>query len=490
MRRRFSLTTKGILLVALPIAIEFIALAFLWHVVLESDKEAQKQANARDIAAVASHTLLYFFQHGFRVVIYKDGDQARKVQIYLELKETMKLSTSKLKQLSKDLSEPERLKVRAIEERMENALELIGKYVYEYTGPAHRPGTFDARAFRNDLVNQVLPLEADAKYFTDLSKTKELYGSWTQKASSERHLLLISALLLPNVIATVALSMFFAKSVRRRIHKIDSNVRRFLSGRMLDRSMPEEDEISELDQAFHRMSDKLIAADLEMKNYYDSMQRHLAEPLHILREILYNASKSESPLTEAGRAKMSKSVATAERLILLIEELGKVDTIASPGKDNEGMEIHTAPCRTEDILSSAVASVAEVAAKKEIALKSDCSQNSALNADSARLVQVIVNLLSNAIKFSPSGTVIEVCAIESEKDVEIHIKDQGPGIPIKEQARLFKRFEQIESITSRDMKGSGLGLSICRDIIMAHGGDIGVASEPGKGSDFWIRLPR
>lgn len=490
MTMRFSLATKGIVLIALPILIELIALSLLWHFVMEADTEAKKQSNARDIAAETSHILLQFFQLGSQILLYRAEGPAGERRVYVELKESMKQSTSRLTALAGELPEPEKIRVKQIETRIDRAVALVGGYITEMTSPAHILGAFDVAGFRKQLMDQVLPLERDAKHFTDLSKNNELYGKWTEKASNERHLLLIGSLVLPNILIAIALASFYSKSVRSRIRRIDSNVYRFLEGRMLDRSMPSEDEISDVDEAFHQMSAKLIAADLEMQNYYDSMQRNLAEPLRELRSVLIASSESASPLTETGRAKVLKSVATTDRLISLIKELGKIESISTANaQDVTPMKVEFAACQIEDILSSSIASVAEFAAKKDVSLSSDCAKSLMVQADSAKLVQVIVNLLSNAIKFSPPGSAIEVFAFKTDKNIEIHVKDQGPGIPLNEQIRLFKRFNQIESIKSSDIKGSGLGLAICRDIVVAHGGEIGVTSEPGKGSDFWLRLP-
>jgi signal transduction histidine kinase len=487
---RFSLAAKGIVLIALPILIELIALSLLWHFVMDADAEAKKQSNARDIAAETSHILLQFFQLGSQILLYKAEGPAGERRVYVELKESMKQSTSRLTSLAIDLPEPEKIRVKQIETRIDRAVALVGGYITEMTSPTHILGAFDVAGFRKQLMDQVLPLERDAKHFTDLSKNNELYGKWTEKASNERHLLLIGSLVLPNILIAIALASFYSKSVRSRIRRIDSNVNRFLEGRMLDRSMPSEDEISDVDEAFHQMSAKLIAANLEMQDYYDSMQRNLAEPLRELRSVLIASSESASPLTETGRAKVLKSVATTDRLILLIKELGKIEEISTANaQDASPVKVELAACQIEDILSSSIASVAEIAAKKEISLSSDCAKSLMVQADSAKLVQVIVNLLSNAIKFSPKGSAIEVIVVKTDKNIEIHVKDQGPGIALNEQTRLFKRFEQIESIKSSDIKGSGLGLAICRDIVSAHGGEIGVTSEPGKGSDFWLRLP-
>ncbi len=482
---RFSLASKGIVLVAVPLAVEFIFLTVLWSVVLDADKQAKKESNLRDIAAEASHIMNSFMQLGSQVFTYRIAGSSNEKEHYQELRKSMQKATQHLAELSIDLSPAEQARVTVIQSRMDRALSLVGGYITEMSSPTHHPGSFDVGVFRKDLIGEIGPVRDEIKYFTDLSKTNDSYGQWTDRASNQRHILLIAAVVLPNILIALAAALFYASSVRNRIKLIDENVSRFLHGRLLGKRLKEEDEISDLDAAFHRMAEKLIAADLEMRSHYESMQTTLIEPLRSLRAVLQSSADSQtSKLTEAGKFKLLKSVGTVDRLTALIEELGRLDEVGAIG-----LKIDFAECSLEDILSSSVTSVAEFAGKKDISVSFDCSESLTLHADFARLVQVLVNLLSNAIKFSPRGSSIKVYSQHTADAVTIHVKDEGAGISAADQSKLFQRFEQIESIKSTDIKGSGLGLSICRDIVAAHGGVIGVDSEVGSGSDFWFRIP-
>jgi signal transduction histidine kinase len=107
--------------------------------------------------------------------------------------------------------------------------------------------------------------------------------------------------------------------------------------------------------------------------------------------------------------------------------------------------------------------------------------------DELRIDQVITNLLSNAVKYG-DGKPIEVVLRADEDWVEMVVADHGIGIALEDRSRIFERFEQVE--TDRLRSGYGLGLWICRQIVMASGGTIGVESQPGEGSAFTVRLPR
>ncbi len=114
-----------------------------------------------------------------------------------------------------------------------------------------------------------------------------------------------------------------------------------------------------------------------------------------------------------------------------------------------------------------------------------------VSVDVWRVHQVMENLINNAIKFTPDGGAIEVAARASDEPgmVEIEVRDTGPGIPKKEQGKLFTMFYQIETDSTRSAGGLGLGLVISKGIIEGHGGRIWVESEAGQGSSFKFTLP-
>jgi PAS domain S-box-containing protein len=108
-------------------------------------------------------------------------------------------------------------------------------------------------------------------------------------------------------------------------------------------------------------------------------------------------------------------------------------------------------------------------------------------ADKRYARQVLTNLLANASKYSPEQSVIRVVVRPVPNMVRISVEDQGPGIPQEQQAGLFERFYRVR--TDNDAPGVGLGLAIAKGIVEAHGGSIGIDSEPGAGTRVWFTLP-
>jgi signal transduction histidine kinase len=114
-----------------------------------------------------------------------------------------------------------------------------------------------------------------------------------------------------------------------------------------------------------------------------------------------------------------------------------------------------------------------------------------IKGDQTKLRQVLQNLLSNAVKYSPRGGKVMVTAIDAGEDgLQVSVSDEGIGIPADQVDRLFQKFSRIDTAEAREIKGSGLGLWICREIVRAHGGEIWVESDPGKGSTFTFTLKK
>lgn len=109
--------------------------------------------------------------------------------------------------------------------------------------------------------------------------------------------------------------------------------------------------------------------------------------------------------------------------------------------------------------------------------------------DPSRLRQILSNLVSNAVKFTESGSIALHVSLEAQDKVCFEISDTGIGIPPEQQAAIFEAFMQVDGSATRRFGGTGLGLTVARQIVTLMGGDIGVRSEPGKGSCFWFTVP-
>jgi len=153
------------------------------------------------------------------------------------------------------------------------------------------------------------------------------------------------------------------------------------------------------------------------------------------------------------------------------------------------LELNKVAIDAANFLAEAVRRHAVIAEAKgtEIILK-DVAGGTVL-ADPFRLQQVIDNLISNAVKFSPPGSKVEISSRQTGAGWRINVLDAGPGISEEDREQLFQEFARLSARPTGGESSTGLGLAISRRIVEAHGGQIGVDSEPGRGADFWFILP-
>lgn len=112
-----------------------------------------------------------------------------------------------------------------------------------------------------------------------------------------------------------------------------------------------------------------------------------------------------------------------------------------------------------------------------------------IQGDDFRLMQVLENLLGNAIKFSPRGAHVTVSTRREDDRLVCEVADTGPGIPEDERERLFAEYARLSNRPTGNESSTGLGLSICKELVALHDGEIGCRNNPAGGATFWFRLP-
>ncbi len=223
----------------------------------------------------------------------------------------------------------------------------------------------------------------------------------------------------------------------------------------------------------------------QLKKDFVSMVSHdLRTPLTSLQgSLALFESGTFGDLNEKGVQTVNRSIENLTRLINLIDSLLDIEKMEA-GKMHLSLEVLDVAA----VVTRSVDAVAHVAEKNGIEIRKQTASLEGYG-DAAKLIQVVVNLLSNAIKFSPKGSVTEISYLDTDEYFEVKVKDQGRGIPESHLAKVFSRFEQVESADHTRKGGKGLGLAICKSIVEGHGGKIGVESREGQGSTFWFRIP-
>ncbi|HYU30006.1 MAG TPA: ATP-binding protein [Gemmatimonadales bacterium] len=191
------------------------------------------------------------------------------------------------------------------------------------------------------------------------------------------------------------------------------------------------------------------------------------------------------PLDPAAHELLEVALRNADRLIRLVNDLLDLSRLEA-GRMNFRLE----PVALEDAVAASVEMVAAFANARGVILRTQApAEPLIVQAERDRVVQVLVNLLSNAIKFSPTGGHVDVRWWRQDGFVVTEVRDQGPGIAIDQLKVVFDPFKQLDSSTTREHGGAGLGLTIAQRIAQALGGDVNAESEVGKGSRFFVTLP-
>lgn len=187
-------------------------------------------------------------------------------------------------------------------------------------------------------------------------------------------------------------------------------------------------------------------------------------------------------LNPKGKSISQKVQKDMSRLLRLINDLLDIEKIEL-GK----FSLDCRTMRAVDAIDQARQIMTPLADLKNVSLETATSEATCW-ADEERVVQVLVNLLSNAISFAPDDSTISITCEDIGATTRIAVIDQGKGISADNLEKVFSKFEQVESSDSFKRKGTGLGLAICKSIVEEHGGEIGVKSQSGSGSEFWFTL--
>jgi signal transduction histidine kinase len=240
------------------------------------------------------------------------------------------------------------------------------------------------------------------------------------------------------------------------------------------------DAIDDLTSAFNAMLDRIDGLIAGMRDALDNVAHDLRTPLARLRATAERALASGA--ADAERAALEDCLEESDRILSMLNTL----------MDISEAETGTMRLTLEEVdlgaLARQVADLYEdVGAERGIALSVGAEPGVIVTADRDRLRQALANLADNAVKYGPTGSTVSIAVRRDATRAVVEVRDEGPGIPADELPRVWDRL--FRGDRSRNERGLGLGLSLVRAYVQAHGGHVAVRSEPGRGSTFSVGLP-
>lgn len=242
------------------------------------------------------------------------------------------------------------------------------------------------------------------------------------------------------------------------------------------------DELDHLAGTLNAMLARLEGAFGQMRRFAADVAHELRTPLTALKGGIEVALRAERPAEEYRRV-LQSSLEEVERLIRLAEDLLLLS------RTSAGVDGARKPVDLEPVVLDVLDVGTQLAHGTGVAVRLTASAPAIVRGDAGDLYRAILNLVENAVKYTGEGGHVDVSLASTEGWAVLAVQDTGPGIDPADAERVFQPFVRLDRARARATGGAGLGLSIARSIVLAHGGTLSLDSAPGAGSRFTVRLP-
>jgi histidine kinase len=296
------------------------------------------------------------------------------------------------------------------------------------------------------------------------------------------------------VSASTAIALVVSLLVSRRVvapvRDMTAASRRIAEGHYAERvrlrGSPSPEDMDELDQlavTFNQMAAELERTETMRRQLIGDVSHELRTPLSTIKGSLEGLMDGIIPPEPENLLQIHRETERLERLVADLLELSRVEAGA--------FELNLRRTYVKELISTTVDRLGRQFEEKGVRLEVDLPEAlPAVRIDEDRIGQVLLNLLGNALQYTPTGRVVRLEAHSLEHEVEIQIRDHGIGIASEHLPHLFTRFYRVDRSRSRAGGGSGIGLTIAKHLVEAHGGRIWADSPgPGRGSTFAFTLP-
>lgn len=310
---------------------------------------------------------------------------------------------------------------------------------------------------------------------------------------SPHDLALLSLLLLFSLVVSLVFGFFLSKALTSSLRELARSATRMAEGDLSARaSVPGGDELGDLAWAFNTMAGQVEASFRRQKELEQARKELIASVSHDLRTPL----ASLQAMVEALNDGVVSDPTTVQRYLTTMKsEIGHLSVLISDlfevSQIDAGvlrLQIEASPL--QDLILDTLESLQVQARRKGLELSGQVEEGlPPVMMDPFRVQRVLYNLVQNAIRHTPSDGTVLLQARQAGPEVQVSVVDSGEGIQASDLARVFDRFYRGDPARSRDHAGAGLGLTIARGLVEAHGGRIWVESQVGRGSRFSFTLP-
>lgn len=284
-----------------------------------------------------------------------------------------------------------------------------------------------------------------------------------------------------SLVVSLLISLWLGRSIYRPLAGVKAAAQRVAQGDYSQRVAEEgPEEVKELAVSFNHMAGEVEKSQTRLRHFVADVSHELKSPLtsiHGFAQALLDGTAAD----EQTRARAAGIIdSEARRLRRQVDELLELSRMQSgqAGLVKESVGI-------TDVLKRSIEIYSVQAREKQVELRLYSESGLIVTGDADRLEQVFNNLLDNAVKNSPAGSVVNITSYQDGNMAKVSVVDSGPGIPADHLPHVFERFYQVPGVRT----GVGLGLTIAREVVLAHGGTIEVSNQPGEGARFTIKLP-
>ena len=339
-------------------------------------------------------------------------------------------------------------------------------------------------------------VEHDARAILEVASTRLYDGTLLQvgKSNEIRVALLrkfrwiVGLVSIATLLVGVTGGLVLTRSTLQPIYDLIDVVKGIISTGRTDTRVPvrslQGDAVDELSAQFNAMLDRINALIAAMGDALDNVAHDLRTPIARLRGMAERALQAgETPAAAvAQREALADALEESDRILSMLNTLMDISE-AETGV----LQLKREPVPLRPLLSEAVDLYEDVADAKKVAVVLEPGEDVTVNGARDRLRQVFANLLDNAIKYTREGGAVRIAVARDGTSAVVRVADTGIGIRPQDLPRIWERLYRADP--SRTERGLGLGLSLVKAYVQAHGGTVEASSEPGRGSTFTVRLP-